>query len=382
MRYVTAGESHGAQLTAIIEGIPAGLTINSDVINEQLKRRQGGYGRGGRMKIEQDQIQILSGVRHGVTIGSPITLVIQNKDHANWGEVMSASPTTVSFEQKKVPRPGHADLIGAIKYHHRDLRNVLERSSARETAIRVAVGALCQQLLSELDIKVFSHVIQIGQIKLASYEQDITSIQSKVEQSFVRCQDEQMSSLMCEHIDTAKAKGDSLGGIVEVLAENVPLGLGSYVHYDRKLDAKLSAAFMSVQAVKGVFVGDAQLAATSFGSQVHDQMMYETSFARKSNTYGGFEGGMTNGMPLVMQAFIKPIPTLYQPLDSVHIDTKQIEKSMIERSDTCIVPAAGVVLEHVMAIELTMALLEEFDANHLSTLKQQVAHYRQEVEAF
>ena len=383
MRYLTAGESHGPQLTAILEGIPAGLFLTEEMVNEQLKRRQGGYGRGGRMKIESDRVQFLSGVRHGVTLGSPITLVIENKDHANWGEIMSVHPmANLTYEIKKVPRPGHADLVGAIKYGHQDLRNVLERSSARETAIRVAVGAICQILLAALEIEIFSHVIQIGEIKLDRYETSINKIKQKVECSTVRCQNETVANTMRMHIDEAKAAGDSLGGIVEVLAENVPAGLGSYVHYDRKLDAKLSAAMMSVQAVKGIFVGDAMASATKRGSQVHDQIAYDEGYYRLSNTYGGFEGGMTNGMPVVMQAFIKPIPTLYTPLDSVHLNTKTIEKSMIERSDCCIVPAAGVVLEAVMAIELAREILEQFHADQIEELQKQIIQYRDYVRSF
>ncbi len=383
MRYLTAGESHGPMLTAIIEGIPAGLCLTEAMINEQLKRRQGGHGRGGRMKIESDRVQLVSGVRHGVTLGSPLTLLIQNKDNANWGEIMSVHPIdNHDYEVKKVPRPGHADLVGAIKYGHKDLRNVLERSSARETAIRVAVGAVCQVLLKALDISVFSHVIRIGEVHLDEYETDIQTIRAAVESSPVRCQDEVCSTKMCEHIDEAKAAGDSVGGIVEVLAENVPAGLGSYVHFDRKLDAKLSFAMMSVQSVKGVMVGDAMSAATFKGSVVHDQITYDNGYARLSNTYGGFEGGMTNGMPIVLQALIKPIPTLYQPLNSIHIETKAVEKSMIERSDSCVVPAAGVVLEAVVAIELATTILEQFTSDQLSVLQQDLTNYREYVRTY
>ena len=352
MRYLCSGESHGPQLTAIIEGVPAGLLLTAEMINKDLKLRQQGYGRGGRMKIESDQVQITSGVRHGVTLGSPITLVIKNKDNKNWSEVMAIEPvSSLEYEVKKVPRPGHADLVGAMKYGHRDLRNVLERSSARETAIRVAVGAVAKQILAALEIEVLSHVLQIGKVSVTES-------------------------------DEGKQQGDSVGGIVQVLAKNVPPALGSYVQFDRKLDAKIAGAFMGVQSVKGVYFGDAMLSSSSFGSEVHDQIAYDQGFIRMSNHYGGFEGGMTNGMPIVVQAMIKPIPTLYQPLNSVHIDTKAVEKSMIERSDSCVVPAAGVVLESVLAFELAREILEEFGSSQMSNLIEAVNHHRQSMRDF
>ncbi|HAX72633.1 MAG TPA: chorismate synthase [Firmicutes bacterium] len=384
MRYLTSGESHGPQLTAIIEGIPAGLLLTEEMINQELAQRQKGYGRGGRMKIETDKVQILGGVRHGITLGSPITLVILNKDAANWGQVMSPQPVSdLEYEEKKVPRPGHADLVGGIKYGHRDLRNVLERSSARETAIRVAVGAVAKQLLKQLDIDILAHVVQIGRVKCEPLKpQKINEMRHQIKNSLVSCADANVSEQMCQHIDEAKAQKDSLGGIVEIIAENMPLGLGSYVHYDHKLDAKLSAAVMSVQSVKGIHFGDAMYASAHFGSEVHDQITYDNGFSRQTNTYGGIEGGMTNGMPIVMKAFIKPIPTLYKPLNSVHIDTKAVEPSMIERSDTCVVPAAGVVLEAVVAIELAKVILETFHSDQMSVLKQQVATYREAVNTY
>lgn len=383
MRYLTSGESHGPQLTAIIEGIPAGLSLTAEMINKELRIRQQGYGRGDRMKIESDRVEIVSGVRHGMTLGSPITLIIHNKDHKNWGEVMSVEPVKeIDYEIKKVPRPGHADLVGAIKYGHRDLRNVLERSSARETAIRVAVGAVAKQLLKALDIDVLAHVLQIGSEMATTQEMTIEQLRQQVLKSPVRCLNEDSSNRMCQLIDQAKQNGDSLGGIVEVLVENVPAGIGSYVQFDCKLDAKLASAVMSVQSVKGVYFGDAMMASSHFGSKVHDQITYSNGYQRETNHYGGFEGGMTNGMLLVIHAMIKPIPTLYKPLNSIHIETKEIKESMIERSDTCVVPAAGVVLEAVVATEIASAILEEFQSNQMEQLIESMTQYREYVRNF
>lgn len=383
MRYLTSGESHGPQLTAIIEGIPAGLPLTAEMINKELMIRQQGYGRGDRMKIESDRVEIVSGVRHGITIGSPITLIIYNKDNKNWGHVMSVEPIEEhDYEFKKVPRPGHADLVGAMKYGHRDLRNVLERSSARETAIRVAVGAVAKQVLKALDIEIGAHVLQIGSVSSSIQNVTLSLLKDNLLQSPVRCLDIDASKQMCELIDQAKSNGDSLGGIVEVLVENVPAGIGSYAQFDRKLDAKLASVVMGVQSVKGIYFGDAMMASSHFGSQVHDQIIYEDGYQRESNHYGGFEGGMTNGMPLVIHAMIKPIPTLYKPLNSIHIETKAVEKSMIERSDTCVVPAAGVVLEAVVATEVASALLEEFQSNQMKQLIEQVNQYREYVRGF
>lgn len=383
MRYFTSGESHGPQLTAIIEGVPSGLYLTADLINEELKIRQGGYGRGDRMKIETDQVEIVSGVRHGITLGSPITLIIKNKDNKNWGQTMSVEPIEYhDYEIKKVPRPGHADLVGAIKYGHRDLRNVLERSSARETAIRVAVGAIAKQILKSVEIEVAAHVLQIGQVEAQVSDVTIQDIKSQAAHSPVRCLDSKASKEMCKSIDVAKSKGDSLGGIVQVLVENVPAGIGSYVQFDRKLDAKLASVVMSVQSVKGVYFGEAMKAATHFGSQVHDEITYDNGYKRLTNHYGGFEGGMTNGMPLIVHAMVKPIPTLYQPLNSIHIETKKVEESMIERSDTCVVPAAGVVLEAVVAIEVANALLEEFQSNQMNQFIEAIKAYREYVRVY
>lgn len=383
MRYLTSGESHGPQLTAIIEGIPAGLKLEAFHIDELLKARQKGYGRGKRMKIEQDRVQILGGVRHGLTLGSPITLVIANKDNANWGAIMSPEPQPdLEYQQKKSPRAGHADLVGAMKYGHRDLRNVLERSSARETAIRVAVGAVAIQLLKQLGIGVIAHVIQIGKEKSPRTATTIKAMVQPLKDSPVRCLDKKASEAMCQHIDEARKNGDTLGGKIQLIAEGVPAGLGSYVHYDRKLDGKLAAALISVQTVKGISFGNVEASGTHLGSKVHDQITYENGFSRKSNNYGGFEGGMTNGMPLVMEATLKPIPTLYRPLDSVHIDDKTIQKGMIERSDTCVLPAACTVLEAVAATVLATEILEMFRSDTMEGLIRDFAAYGQEVDNF
>ena len=383
MRYLCSGESHGPQLTAIIEGVPAGLLLTEEMINKDLKLRQQGYGRGDRMKIESDQVQITSGVRHGMTLGSPITLVIKNKDNKNWSEVMAIEPIpSLEYDIKKVPRPGHADLVGAMKYGHRDLRNVLERSSARETALRVAVGAVAKQILAALGIEVLSHVLQIGKVSIGETHLSFDEIKEAIQDSPVRCVDPIVSAKMCAHIDDAKKQGDSVGGIVQVLAKNVPPALGTYVQFDRKLDAKIAAAFIGVQSVTGVYFGDAMLSSSSFGSEVHDQIAYDQGFIRTSNHYGGFEGGMTNGMPLVVHAMIKPIPTLYQPLNSIHIETKKVEKSMIERSDSCVVPAAGIVLESVLAMELAREILEEFGSNQMSNLVEAMNRHRQAMRDF
>ena len=384
MRYLMSGESHGLQLTAIIDGVPAGLQLTTAMINHELWARQQGYGRGERMKIEHDQVEIVSGVRHGYTLGSPITLVIKNKDHVNWEKTMSVNQIPGHDDEvKQVPRPGHGDLVGAIKYGHQDLRNVFERSSARETAMRVAVGAVAKQILQALKIDLGAHVIQIGSVAIETPVLSIAEIRQRCEDSSVRCIDQTATAKMCQLIDAAKAKGDSLGGRIQVIVENVPAGIGSYVHFDHKLEAKLAAQIMSVQSVKGVHFGEASFASTHFGSEVHDEIIHdEAGFTRRTNRYGGFEGGMTNGMPLVMAALVKPIPTLYQPLASVNMATKAAKKSMVERSDCCVVPAVSVVIEAVVATELATAILTMFESDQLSKLIQNVENYRKYVKYF
>ncbi|QIZ41625.1 chorismate synthase [Bacillus sp. RZ2MS9] len=390
MRYITAGESHGPQLTTIIEGVPAGLSLVADDINEELARRQKGYGRGRRMQIETDQVQILSGVRHGETLGSPIALVVENRDFAHWTKIMGAEPLTEQEEKemkRKVtkPRPGHADLNGAIKYGHRDMRNVLERSSARETTVRVAAGAVAKKVLAELGIKVAGHVIEIGgvQAKEITYS-SIEELKSITEASPVRCLDEEAGNQMMKAIDDAKANGDSIGGIVEVIVEGMPIGVGSYVHYDRKLDAKLVAAIMSINAFKGVEIGIGFEAAHRPGSEVHDEILWdeEHGYTRRTNNAGGLEGGMTTGMPIVVRGVMKPIPTLYKPLQSVDIDTKEPFTASIERSDSCAVPAASVVAEAVVAWELATALIEQFGLDRMELIRENIEKHNEYARGF
>ncbi|WP_227395887.1 chorismate synthase [Jeotgalibacillus aurantiacus] len=390
MRYLTAGESHGPQLTTIIEGLPAGLALVAEDINEHLARRQKGYGRGRRMQIEKDQAQLLSGIRHGKTLGSPVALVVENKDWTHWTKIMGADPLTDEEEsevKRKIsrPRPGHADLNGGIKYGHRDMRNVLERSSARETTVRVAAGAVAQKLLTELGISVACHVKEIGGVKFEQEKElSAAEIRRLSEESEVRCIDPDTSEKMKEAIDQAKKNGDSIGGIVEVIIEGVPAGVGSYVHYDRKLDAKIAGAVMSINAFKGVEFGLGFKAAEMFGSQVHDEIAWseESGYYRKSNRLGGFEGGMTTGMPIVVKGVMKPIPTLYKPLESVDIDTKEAFTASIERSDSCAVPAAAVVAEAVVAWEVAKALCEQFESDRFDRLKASIDEYRSYTKEF
>ncbi|KIQ93656.1 Chorismate synthase [Anoxybacillus thermarum] len=389
MRYLTAGESHGPQLTTIIEGVPAGLTLFAEHINEDLARRQKGYGRGRRMQIEKDEVKILSGVRHGKTLGSPITLVVENRDWKHWTNIMGIEPLVDDTEEvkRKVtrPRPGHADLNGAIKYGHRDMRNVLERSSARETTVRVAAGAVAKRILSELGIRIASHVVEIGGVKAehTAYT-SLEELQRVTEQSPVRCFDAEAEKKMMAAIDEAKEKGDSIGGIVEVIVEGVPVGVGSYVHYDRKLDAKIAAAIVSINAFKGVEFGIGFEAARRFGSEVHDEIIWskETGYTRKTNRLGGFEGGMTTGMPIVVRGVMKPIPTLYKPLMSVDIETKEPFAASIERSDSCAVPAASVVAEAVVAWEIAAAIVEQFGQDRMELIIQNVENMRRYVKEF
>lgn len=390
MRYLTAGESHGPQLTTIIEGVPAGLYLTDEMINKELKRRQGGYGRGRRMQIETDTVEILSGVRHGYTMGGPITLVVTNDDFKHWRKIMGAAPISDEEQEemkRKVtrPRPGHADLNGAIKYGHRDMRNVLERSSARETTVRVAAGALAKVILKELGVEIGGHVKEIGGVKAQNiaYE-SMKQLQEVSEASPVRCLDEDAAEKMMQAIDDAKANGDSIGGIVEVIAEGMPIGVGSYVHYDRKLEAKLGMAMMSINAFKGAEIGVGFEAASKPGSQVHDEIEWneEQGYRRRTNNAGGFEGGMTTGMPIVVRGVMKPIPTLYKPLESVDIDTKEPFTASIERSDSCAVPAASVVAESVIAWELAVALLDQFGSDRIDAIKENIQRHNEYARQF
>lgn len=379
LRYLTAGESHGKALTAIVEGMPSGLEITEENINEQLTRRQKGYGRGGRMKIETDRVEILSGVRLGKTLGSPITLQIKNKDWENWQEIMQYEPGKIT-EDKLVlkPRPGHADLPGFIKYNHYDVRNILERASARETAMRVAVGAVARVFLAEFGIKLASRVTGIAEVKADCTEElSLDEINRLTEHSEVRCLDPKAEKLMIERIKKAQQEGDSLGGVFEVLVDGLPVGLGSYVHWDRRLDAALAEAVMSIQAIKGVEIGQGFMAAVSNGSKMHDQLYFEPEKGvyRLTNNAGGLEGGMTNGERLIVRAAMKPIPTLYQPLASFDLKTKEKYFASIERSDVCAVPAAAVVGEAVVASVLAQAVLQKFGGDSLGEIKNNYQCY-------
>ncbi|MCD8845780.1 chorismate synthase [Mammaliicoccus sciuri] len=382
MRYLTSGESHGPQLTVIIEGVPANLKIDVNEINEEMFKRQGGYGRGRRMQIEKDSVEIVSGVRHGYTLGSPITLIVKNDDFKHWRKIMGADPLNEEEleNMKRVitkPRPGHADLVGGMKYNHRDLRNVLERSSARETAARVAVGAVSKILLKALDIEIYSRVIEIGGVK-DDYEYTLEEVKQNIDHNDVRCINDDVAEKMRNRIDEAKKDGDSIGGIVEVVVENMPAGIGSYVHYDRKLDGRLAQAVVSINAFKGVSFGEGFKAAEKPGSEIQDEIAYdsEIGYHRLSNHLGGLEGGMSNGMPIVINGVMKPIPTLYKPLNSVDIDSKDSFKATIERSDSCAVPAASVVCENVIAFEVAKALTEEYQSNHIDQLQEAIKNHR------
>ncbi len=396
IRFLTAGESHGQALTAIIEGFPAGLPVSLEVIREDLSRRRQGYGRGGRMKIENDEVEILSGVRHGETLGSPITLQIQNKDWERWREVMSVADTDQSAKVEIAQddrlsaidarvtkaRPGHADLAGAIKYQQNDLRNILERASARETASRVAVGAVARRLLSQFGIAVFSGVVRIGAEAATNLPEDLNTYRENVKNSPVAAPDPECSQKMMKAIDQAKENGNSLGGVIELIIQGVPPGLGSHVHWERRLDARLTYALMSIPAIKGVEVGLGFKAAELLGSEVHDPINYDVTkgFNRKTNNAGGIEGGISNGELIRLRLAMKPIPTLYQPLDTVDIENKKPAKASVERSDVCAVPAAAVVAEAMACWVLAEALLEKCGGDHLRETKTNFDNFLKQVK--
>ncbi|BCB96650.1 chorismate synthase [Dissulfurispira thermophila] len=386
-RFLTSGESHGKGLIGILEGIPSGLSLSSEDIDKELKRRQMGYGRGGRMKIESDHAEIISGIRWGKTIGSPISLIIENKDWKNWQQGMSSeSNYEGSIPPVTRPRPGHADLAGALKYGHRDIRNILERSSARETAMRVAIGAIAKKFLSEFGINIGSYVIQIGNLKISdprSQISDFREIFKKTEASPVRCPDEDASKKMMELIDTAANNGDTLGGVFEVIATGIPLGLGSHIQWDKRLDGRLAQALMGIQAIKGVEIGKGFEMAERTGSEVMDEIFYNGSrFYRETNHAGGIEGGITNGMPVVIRAAMKPIPTLRKPLQSVDIITKKPFEAAYERSDTCAVPAAAVIGEAMTAIVIADAFLEKFGGDSMEETKRNFDAYAEYLKSF
>lgn len=378
LRYLTAGESHGPQLTAIIEGLPANVPVSVEQINHQLWRRQQGYGRGGRMRIETDQVQITSGVRFGQTMGGPVSLVVENRDWKNWNQRMAIEgnpPADLEIVTK--PRPGHADLAGSIKYDQQDIRNVLERASARNTATLVAIGAVARQLLELFGIRVFSHVVEIGGIQAGYTEGTIEEIAARAENSQVRVANPDKEAEIIELIKRTRKEGNSLGGIFEVVVTGVPIGLGSYSMPDRKLDSCLAGALMGIQAIKGVEIGLGFETARKPGSEVHDEIFYskEQGYWRGTNGAGGIEGGMSNGQPIVVRAAMKPIPTLYKPLRSVDMATKEAYEASIERSDVCAVPAASVVGEAVTAWVVALSFLEKFGGDSLEEIRGAYNHY-------
>jgi len=388
MRYLTAGESHGPRLTAIIEGVPAGLPLTAEDINKDLKRRQGGYGRGSRMQIETDRVEITAGVRHGKTTGAPITLNVTNKDHQKWLDIMAVEDIEEKLKSKrriKHPRPGHADLVGGMKYRFSDLRNSLERSSARETTMRVAVGAVAKRILEELDIEIANHVVVFGGKEIDVPDGlTIAQIRDRAAASEVSIVNQEREEEIKAYIDQVKRDGDTIGGVVETIVGGVPAGLGSYVQWDRKLDAKLAQAVVSINAFKGAEFGLGFKTGYLQGSQVMDEILWteEDGYTRRTNHLGGFEGGMTNGQPLIIRGVMKPIPTLYKPLMSVDIDTHEPYKATVERSDPTALPAAGVVMESVVATVIVNEMLEKFSSDNLEELKAAVASHRNYVKNF
>ncbi|HEY3332418.1 MAG TPA: chorismate synthase [Capsulimonadaceae bacterium] len=386
LRFLTAGESHGPALTTIIEGFPAGVPVNTAFINEQLKRRQGGYGRGARQKIETDTVEYLSGVRFGKTMGNPITMVVRNRDWANWTTNMSleALPEGATLtRESKVPRPGHADFSGMVKYSHDSLRPVLERASARNTATLVAAGSLARVLLAEFGITVASHVVNIGGIKVDASNIDLRKVAELSEDSPVRVVDKDAEAKIIEAIDDAKHRGDTLGGVFEVVALGLPVGLGSYSSWNTRLDGKLAQALMGIQAIKGVEIGMGFACADVPGSQVHDPLFYdddEQRFLRSSNNAGGTEGGISNGEPLVVRAAMKPIATLMKQLPSVNLETKEGVPAFAERSDVCAVPAAAVVGEAMVGFVLAEAFLDKFGGDSLDEIRDNFNAYTNRVK--
>jgi len=385
-KFTTAGESHGKALAAIVEGLPANLEINVDEINFELWRRQKGYGRGGRQKIEKDEIQILSGIRHGKTLGSPIVLLIENRDFVHWQEVMSSIPLETAPKNPRLvtrPRPGHADLSGGQKFQTRDLRDILERASARETAARVACGAFAKQLLKVFEVDIKSHVIKLGSVPPNPLQKTFEEISAVDEDEPLRCADKAVQNQMIELIDTAKANGDTLGGIFEVVARNVIVGLGSHVSWSEKLDGRIAQAFMSIQATKAVEIGSGVENAFLFGSNAHDEIVYkDEKFQRTTNRAGGLEGGITNGEELRVRGYLKPISTLRKPLRSVDINTKKEDLAAFERSDITAVPAAGVIGEAMLAIVLANAMREKFGGDSITEMQRNFESYRESLRTF
>jgi chorismate synthase len=393
LRFLTAGESHGRALVAFLEGLPAGLPVDLQAVNNELAKRQKGYGRSNRQKLEKDEAQILGGIRSGITTGAPIALMIANKDAENWQYVMSVEKPDMTlpeaqeqFAQKAITRfrPGHADLAGTVKYHQTDVRDVLERASARETASRVAVGALCEQLLRRFGVITASHVLQIGRVQssLGAGDLDLDELSARAEQSEVCCIDPEASEKMKELIQEMWQAGDTLGGVIEVRAANVPVGLGSYTQWDKKIDGKLAQALLSVQAIKAMEIGDGTAGAGRPGSQVHDALYpgeegSDLPFTRETNHAGGLEGGMTNGDQLVVRAFMKPIPTMRAGLDSLAFPSFEAERAHYERSDVCAVPAASIVCKAMVNIVLAECMLEKFGGDNLAEVEGALTEYRE-----
>jgi chorismate synthase len=390
IRFLTAGESHGQALNAIVEGIPAGLPLCEEDIERDLQRRQRGHGRGNRMKIEKDRAQILSGVRYGQTLGSPITLLIYNKDWPNWVDKMSVKPVENPAQPLQMPRPGHADFAGMVKYRTDDLRNILERSSARETAMRVSVGAIAKKMLAQFGIRIYGHVVQIGSIRSqisalnflsGKNKNDATALSewesliNKVEASAMACADENTNSEMIALVDKVKERGDTLGGLFEIVAVGVPVGLGSHVHWDRRLDGQIAWAMMSINAMKSVEIGLGRKVVEVPGSQVHDELFYDEKYGyyRGANNAGGIEGGMSNGEAIIVRVAMKPLPTLTSPLQSVDTGSKSPQQAFRERSDVCAVPAAVVVGEAMLAIVLANALCDKLGGDSLAEMKSTFA---------
>lgn len=371
MRYISSGHSHGKQITIILEGFPSNVEVDIEEINQALRLRQVGYGRGKRMDIESDEVEITSGVLFGKTTGAPITLIVKNRDYINHKDYMEPFNFANDYKPVTIPRPGHADLVGAIKYNQRDMRIVFERASARETVSQVVVGALCKQILDKLNIDALSYVTNIGGVKL---DKDIDF--NFLNDSLVRMPSKKSTEEAINLIDKAREKKDTLGGICLVEVTNVPVGLGSYVTSEKKLDARLAQAILSIQSCKGVEFGDGFNLANHFGSEVNDEIIYDNGFLRKTNHLGGFEGGMTNGMPIVIKAVFKPIPTLLKPLESVDINSKQKSLAHIERSDICVVPAASVICLYTVIYEITNALCEMFTSDTIEELIEAVNLYR------
>ena len=399
LEFSTAGESHGKGLLVIIDGLPAGIEIDPGLVNSKLARRQGGYGRGGRMKIERDQVEVLSGIRSGQTLGSPVGLLIHNRDWQNWQGVMAPfaqglAAETIEIKQdgriKQVqprvsrPRPGHADLAGAIKYNTHDIRNILERASARETAARTAVGGITDQLLRYFQVEIISHLVQLGEVTAPTEPVSFQQLKERVTESPLNCYDQVKEEEMVALIDRVRADGDSLGGVIELVTTPLPVGLGSYSQWDRRLDGRLAAALLSIPAIKGVEIGPAFANAGKKGSEVHDQIYYkqEQGYYRLTNRAGGIEGGISNGEPLLIRVAMKPIPTLYRPLNSVDIGNKEPVAAGVERSDITAVPAAGVVAEAMVSFILADSLLEKFGGDHLEEILDNYRRYRTRVESF